>query len=138
MAHAAPPDPALTIFWDNRHEGRGLSLKHQDRLLCAYIKLPLTAPTLTVNTGCYSHLTKPQHQSQVRLMYGISVLALGTCYLYQQRLPNPMCVASHVHIPVHTPVALAPPLQQPNAMHRQVTCTHPVVSLMTYTGDYID
>ena len=108
MAHAAPPDPALTVFWDNRHEGRGLSLKHQDRLLCAYIKLPLTAPTLTVNTGCYSHLTKPQHQSQVRLMYGISVLALGTCYLYQQRLPNPMCVASHVHIPVHTPVALAP------------------------------
>ena len=71
-------------------------------------------------------------------MYGISVLALGTCYLYQQRLPNPICVASHVHIRVHTPVALAPPMQQLNAMHRHVTITYPLISLMTHTGDNID
>ena len=46
-----------------------------------------------------------------------------------------MCVTAHVHIPVHTPVAHAPHIQQLNALHRHVTCTHPVVSLMTYTGD---
>ena len=32
-------------------------------------------------------------------------------------------------------MALAPPMKQLNALHRHVTCTHPVVSLMTYTGD---
>ena len=49
-----------------------------------------------------------------------------------------MCVTAHVHIPVHTLVALAPPLQQLNALHRQVTITHPVINLMTYTGDNIE
>ena len=48
-----------------------------------------------------------------------------------------MCVTAHVHIPVHTPVAHAPHIQQLNALHRHVTCTHPVVSLMTHTGDDI-
>ena len=49
-----------------------------------------------------------------------------------------MCVTAHVHIPVHTPLALAPPMQQLNALHRQVTSTHPVISLMNYIGDDID
>ena len=31
-----------------------------------------------------------------------------------------------------------PPLQQLNALHRHVTSTHPVVSLMTHTGDDIE
>ena len=43
-----------------------------------------------------------------------------------------------VHIPPHTPVALAPPMQQLSAMHRHVTCTDPVFSLMTYTVDNIE
>ena len=38
------PDPALPIFWDNRHEGRVLSLQHQD-WLWTYIQPPPTAPT---------------------------------------------------------------------------------------------
>ena len=46
------PDPALTIFWDNKHEGRALSLQHQD-WLWAYIQPPSTATTQTVNTGLY-------------------------------------------------------------------------------------
>ena len=45
-------DPALTIFWDNRHEDRVLSLQHQDWLQ-AYIQLPSTATTQTVNTDLY-------------------------------------------------------------------------------------
>ena len=49
-----------------------------------------------------------------------------------------MCVTAHVHIPVHPPVALAPPVQQLNALHRQLTCTHPEISLMTHTGDDSD
>ena len=49
-----------------------------------------------------------------------------------------MCVAGHVHITPYPPVALAPPLQQLNALHRHVTYTHPVISLMTYTGDDIE
>ena len=44
VAHAVPPNPALTIFWDNRHEGWVLSLQHQDRLW-AYIQLPPTTTT---------------------------------------------------------------------------------------------
>ena len=43
-----------------------------------------------------------------------------------------------VHIPLHTPVAPAPPMQQFNEMHRHVTCTDPVISLMTYTVDDIE
>ena len=35
-------------------------------------------------------------------------------------------------------MALAPPMQQLNAWHRQVTCTHPVISLMAHTGDDIE
>ena len=49
-----------------------------------------------------------------------------------------MCCTARVHIPVHTPVALAPPMQQLTALHRYVICTHPVISLMTYTGDDIE
>ena len=49
-----------------------------------------------------------------------------------------MCVTARVHIPVHTPVALAPHMKQINALNRHVTSTHPVVSLMTHTGDDID
>ena len=45
VAHAVPPDPALAIFWDNRHEGWVLSLQHQDRLW-AYIQPLPTATTL--------------------------------------------------------------------------------------------
>ena len=33
---------------------------------------------------------------------------------------------------------LHPPLQQLNALHRQVTITHPVISLMAHTGDDIE
>ena len=32
-----------------------------------------TKPSTQAYTGCYSHLTNPQHQSQVRLMYAIPV-----------------------------------------------------------------
>ena len=49
-----------------------------------------------------------------------------------------MCVTAHVHIPVPTPVAHAPHMKQINALNRHVTSTHPVVSLMTHTGDDID
>ncbi len=49
-----------------------------------------------------------------------------------------MCVTAQVHIPVHTPVAHAPHIQQINALNRHVTYTHPVVSLMTHTGGDID
>lgn len=49
-----------------------------------------------------------------------------------------MCVTAHVHITVRTPVALARPMQRLNALHRYVTCTHPVMSLMNLTGDDID
>ena len=49
-----------------------------------------------------------------------------------------MCVTAQVHITTHTPVALAPPVQQLNALHRHVTSTHPVISLMAHTGDDID
>ena len=45
-----------------------------------------------------------------------------------------MCVTAHVHIPVYTPVTHAPPMQQINALLRQVTSTHPVISLMAHTG----
>ena len=62
-------------------------------------------------------------------------VVLGTCSI--QLIKTPMCVIGHVHIPVHTPVALAAPMQQLNALHRYVICTHPVISLMTYTGDDI-
>ena len=49
-----------------------------------------------------------------------------------------MCLTAHVHIPVHTPVALAPPMQQLNALYRQVTITHPLISLIAHTGDDIE
>jgi hypothetical protein len=49
-----------------------------------------------------------------------------------------MCVTAQVHITTHTPVALAPPVQQLNALHRHVTSTHPVISLMAHTGDDIE
>jgi len=49
-----------------------------------------------------------------------------------------MCVTAHVHISMARPLALAPPVQQLNALHRHVTCTHPVISLMAHTGDDID
>ena len=45
-----------------------------------------------------------------------------------------VCVTAHVHIPVHTPVALAALMQQLNALYRQVTITHPVTSLMAHTA----
>ena len=51
---------------------------------------------------------------------------------------NPMRVSAHVHITTHTPVALAPHIQQINALNRHVTSTHPVISLMAYTGDDIE
>ena len=50
----------------------------------------------------------------------------------------PMCVASHVHISTARPLALAAPMQQLNALHRQVTGTHPVISLMNHIGDDIN
>ena len=50
-----------------------------------------------------------------------------------------MCVTAHVHIPVRTPVALAPPYVKGQCIaHRQVTYAHPVISLMAHTGDDID
>jgi hypothetical protein len=50
------------------------------------------------------------------------------------QLINPICVTAHVDIPV----ALAPPMQQLNALYRQVPITHPVISLVAHTGDDID
>jgi len=69
-------------------------------------------------------------------------LGSGLCTLSQCRpwhmlntvYQNPMCVTSHVHITTHTPVALAPHIQQINALNRQVTWTHLVISLMAHTG----
>ena len=52
VAHAMALDPALIIFWDNRHEGWVLSLQHQERLW-AYIQPLPSATTQTVNTGLY-------------------------------------------------------------------------------------
>ena len=45
-----------------------------------------------------------------------------------------MCVTAQVHITTHTPLSHAPHMKQINALHRHVTCTHPVISLMTHTG----
>ena len=53
-------------------------------------------------------------------------------------LNTPYQTPSVVHISLYIPVALAPPMQQLNAMHRHVTCTGPVISLMTYTVDDIE
>ena len=75
------PNPALTIFWDNRHEGRGLLLQHQDRLE-AYIKLSPTATTQTVNIGLY-RLLQPLDEpttpisGQAHVQY--PSVALGIC-----------------------------------------------------------
>ena len=49
-----------------------------------------------------------------------------------------MCVTAQVHITTHTPLSHAPHMKQINALNRHVTCTHPVVSLMTHTGDDIE
>ena len=50
-----------------------------------------------------------------------------------------ICVAAHVHISVHPPVALAPPYVKAQCIaHRQVTYAQPVISLMAYTGDDIE
>ena len=43
VAHAMALDPALIIFWDNRHEGWVLSLQHHDRLYACIQPLPTTA-----------------------------------------------------------------------------------------------
>ena len=40
--------------------------------------------------------------------------------------------------PYVTQWPLHPPLQQLNALHRHVTITHPVISLMTHTDDDIE
>ena len=74
----------------------------------------------------------------MQYQYNLTIYSLSLLPPTEHRQPNTKCCTAHVHIPVHTPVALAPPMQQLNALHRHVTSTHPVVSLMTHTGDDID
>ena len=81
VAHAVPPDPALTIFWDNRHEDWVLWLQHQD-WLWTYIQPPSTATTQTVNTGLY-RLLQPLDELIVPILGQAYVrypsVGLGTC-----------------------------------------------------------
>ena len=49
---------------------------------------------------------------------------------------NPhVCNCLSTYTRTYPPVAHAPHMKQINALNRHVTSTHPVVSLMTYTGD---
>ena len=49
-----------------------------------------------------------------------------------------MCVTSQVHITPDTPVALATPYATAQCITQTSDLTHPVISLMTYTGDDIE
>ena len=80
MAHAAPPDPALTIFWDNkRQEG---SCRYN--ITIGYMHASSLYPLLhkTVNTGPY-RLLQPLDETTAPISGQAHVLypsvALGTC-----------------------------------------------------------
>ena len=52
---------------------------------------------------------------------------------------TPMCATGHVYITAYPPVALAPPMQQFNALLIDICdLPHPVIILMNHTGDDIE
>ena len=73
-----PPNPALTIFWGNRHEGRCLSLKHQDRLQ-TYIQPPPNATTQNRQYRLLQLLDEPTAPISGSACVRYPSAALGTC-----------------------------------------------------------
>ena len=78
MAHAAPPNPALTIFWDNKRHGRVLSLQHHD-WLWIYIQPPCTATAQNRQYRLLQPLDEPTAPILGQAYVRYPSVGLGTC-----------------------------------------------------------